>query len=134
MIVSIVPKEHINQLWQQVSGYLNDALQFSDGDYNIEQAKVYLSQGLWQLLVVHDDNKIHGAIAVVYQNYPNDRVAFIVAIGGKWISDKESYKNFCAVLKTNGATKIQGAARESVARLWKRLGFKNKYIIVENKL
>lgn len=134
MIVSIVPKEHINQLWSQVSGYLNDALQFSDGDYNIEQAKVYLSQGLWQLLVVHDDNKIHGAIAVVYQNYPNDRVAFIVAIGGKWISDKESYKNFCEVLKTNGATKIQGAARESVARLWKRLGFKNKYIIVENKL
>lgn len=118
----------------QVSGYIDDALQFSDGDYTLEQAKVYLSQGLWQLLVVHQDNKIHGAIAVMYQNYPNDRIAFIVAIGGKWISDKESYKNFCEVLKNNGATKIQGAARESVARLWKRLGFRNKYIIVENSL
>lgn len=134
MIVSVVPKEHLSQLWLQVSGYIDDALQFSDGDYTLEQAKVYLSQGLWQLLVVHQDNKIHGAIAVMYQNYPNDRIAFIVAIGGKWISDKESYKNFCEVLKNNGATKIQGAARESVARLWKRLGFRNKYIIVENSL
>jgi hypothetical protein len=33
-----------------------------------------------------------------------------------------------------GVTKIQGAARESVARLWKRIGFTNKQILVEQKI
>jgi hypothetical protein len=33
-----------------------------------------------------------------------------------------------------GATKIQGYANESVARLWKRIGFVNKQILVEHKL
>lgn len=134
MIVQVVPKEHLHQLWSQVSGYLDDALQYADGDYSLEQVKVFLSTGQWQLLIVNDDKVIHGAIAVSYANYPNDRVAFITAIGGKWISDKESYKNFCDVLKAHGATKIQGAARESVARLWRRLGFREKHIIVERAI
>lgn len=134
MIVQVVPVQHLHQIWSQVSGYITDALEYADGDYNLEQVKVYLSNGQWQLLVVNDETKIHGAITVTYANYPNDRVAFITAIGGKWISDKESYKNFCDVLKANGATKIQGAARESVARLWRRLGFKNKHIIVERTI
>lgn len=134
MIVQVVPVQHIHQLWSQVSGYIADALKYADGDYTLDQVKVYLSNGQWQLLVVNDGVKIHGAITVTYANYPNDRVAFITAIGGKWISDKESYKNFCDVLKANGATKIQGAARESVSRLWRRLGFKNKHIIVERTI
>lgn len=134
MIVQVVPIQYIHQLWSQVSGYIEDALQYADGDYNIEQVKVYLTNGSWQLLVFNDNEKIQGAITVTYANYPNDRVAFITAIGGKGISDKDSYNNFCNVLKANGATKIQGAARESVARLWRRLGFKNKHIIVERTI
>ena len=39
-----------------------------------------------------------------------------------------------AVFKANGATKIQGMARESVARLWKRFGFIDKATLVETKL
>jgi hypothetical protein len=33
-----------------------------------------------------------------------------------------------------GATAIEGAARESIARLWQRYGFKEKYRIVGVKL
>ena len=40
----------------------------------------------------------------------------------------------CMVLKANGATKIQGIAKEAVARLWKRFGFEEKAILVEVKL
>ena len=51
MIVQVVPIQYIHQLWSQVSGYIEDALQYADGDYNIEQVKVYLTNGSWQLLV-----------------------------------------------------------------------------------
>jgi hypothetical protein len=135
MIVKQVPKELIKQVWSQASAYINNALEFADEDYSLDDVKNYLISGQWSLLIViDDDNKLRGAITVAYAKYPNNKVAYITAIGGKWISDKESYKNFVNVLKDNGATKIQGAARESVARLWRRLGFREKHIIVERSI
>jgi hypothetical protein len=135
MLVKQVPKELIKQVWSQASGYINNALEFADEDYSLDDVKNYLISGQWSLLIVIDsDSKLRGAITVVYAKYPNNKVAYITAIGGKWISDKESYQNFVNVLKDNGATKIQGAARESVARLWRRLGFREKHIIVERAI
>ena len=135
MIVKQVPKELVKQVWSQANGYIENALKYAEDDYSLEQVKEYVSSGKWNLLIVIDEqNKLRGAITVVYSNYPNYRLAFITAIGGKWICDKESYQNFCEVLKANGATRIQGAARESVARLWRRLGFREKHIIVEREI
>jgi hypothetical protein len=65
---------------------------------------------------------------------PNDRVAFVIAIGGKLISNQDTYKQFSGLLKSYGATKIQGAAREAIARLWTRYGFKERYRIVEARI
>jgi hypothetical protein len=135
MLVKQVPKELVKQVWSQASDYIESALKYAEDDYSLEQVKEYVLSGKWNLLIVIDEqNKLRGAITVIYSNYPNYRLAFITAIGGKWISDKKSYENFCEVLKANGATMIQGAARESIARLWRRLGFREKHIIVERAI
>jgi hypothetical protein len=47
---------------------------------------------------------------------------------------KENYNQLKTILKDHKSTKIQGGARPSVARLWKKLGFQERYILVENKL
>ena len=100
-----------------------------------EQAKALLAQGSWLLLVAVDEEQVvHGAASVNFINMPNDRIAFVTAIGGKLISNQDTYAQLCEVLKGFGATKIQGAARESIARLWSRYGFKERYIIVEAKI
>lgn len=133
-MLKLVHKNFVSQSWSLVSRFIGDALQYSD-DYSLDQVKVYLINGQWQLIVALDDlGQIKGCCTVSFLNYPNDRVAFITTIGGKFISDKEIYKEFTELLKTQGATKVQGAARESIARLWRRLGFTEKYVIVENKL
>ena len=124
-----------HQTWPLVEGFLAEALKWGEDDYTAEQAKTYLSAGQWMLIVAADEeNKIHGATAVNFINMPNDRVAFVVAIGGKLISNQDTYAQFTALLKAHGATKIQGAARESIARLWTRYGFKERYRIVEAKI
>jgi len=69
-----------------------------------------------------------------FSNRPNDRVAFITAIGGKLISSPETVEQLKAVLGSIGATYIEGAARESIARLWSRYGFEEKYRIVGVKI
>lgn len=86
------------------------------------------------LVAVDENNAVHGAAAVNIYNMPNYRVAFVVAIGGKLISNDETYAQLCALLKSFGATKIRGVAREAIARLWKRYGFRERYILVEADL
>lgn len=126
---------NFHQTWPLVEDFLAEALKWGEDDYTKEQAKALLAQGSWLLLVaVDDENKIQGATTVSFINMPNDRVAFITAIGGRLISNKETYAQLCEILKAYGATKIQGAARESIARLWSRYGFKERYIIVEAKI
>jgi hypothetical protein len=125
----------VHQTWALVEGFLADALKWGDDDYTIDQAKVFLTRGDWLLVVVVDENNsIKGAAAINFNNMPNHRVAFVVAIGGKLISSQDTYKQFTELLRSYGATKIQGAARESIARLWTRYGFKERYRIVEAKI
>lgn len=133
--VQLVPLSLIHTTWPLVEKFIEDALQWGEDDYTIEQVKVYIAKGDWMLLVaVDEESLIHGAAAVNVYNMPNDRVAFIVAIGGRLISNDETYTQLCSLVKSFGATKIQGVARESIAKLWKRYGFKERYILVEAKL
>jgi hypothetical protein len=138
MNLSIQPvaTQFVNQVWSDVEAFIKSAEEKSGAtEYNTEHIKVYLTTGQWMLLVAADEEKtIHGAAAVNFINYPNDRVAFITAIGGKLISNEDTYAQMCAILKECGATKIQGMARESVARLWKRFGFDERSILVEAKI
>jgi hypothetical protein len=136
MIVQPVLTENISQVWSLVENYIAKALKFAKGDYNEEHAKVYLTNGSWQMFVaVDDDGSVNGACTVQFINRPNDRVAFVTAIGGKFISDSDTFGNFKEALKSYGATKIEGAARPSIKRLWEsKLGFAEKYSIVETSL
>lgn len=137
MSLSIQPvgTAYFHQTWPLVEGFLAEALKWGEDDYTAEQAKDFLARGDWLLVVaVDEENKIHGAAAVNFFNMPNDRIAFVIAIGGKLISNQETYKQFSALLKSYGATKIQGAAREAIARLWTRYGFKERYRIVEARI
>ena len=130
-----IPTHFVAQIWEKVSPFIANALEYAQDDYNLDHAKVYLSTGQWILIVVSNEiNEVVGALTITFQNYPNDRIAFITTIGGKSISDVDSYNQLKEILKGFGATKIQGAARPSVVRLWRKLGFSEKYTIVENKL
>lgn len=112
------------------------ALEHSGGEYSAQQLQFMLVRGEQTLLIAESgDGKIIGAVAVAFENYPNARIAFITAIGGRMISTPDLYDQLTNWCRTNGCTKIRGAARESIARLWKqKFGFEQRYIIVEHSL
>lgn len=133
--VQLVPLSLIHQTWHLVEKFIEDALKWGEDDYTIEQARQNIADGKWMLVVAVDEQQvIHGAAAINLYNMPNARIAFVVAIGGKLISNPETYKQLCTLVKSFGATRIRGVARESIARLWKRYGFEERYILVEAKL
>jgi hypothetical protein len=133
MNVQHVPIQYVNQTWGAVSGFIQSAVeqQTGDKDYTLDQIQAYVTGGQWALLVATEDDKIIGAATVNLFNRPNHRVAFITYIGGRLIVSKESFKQMCQILQSFGATSIEGAVNDAVARLWQRFGFVEKYKIVE---
>ena len=135
MKVQHVPVEFVAQTWPLVEKYISSAEKFGGDDYTADQIKVYLAKNLWTLLVaVDDENQVQGAATVTFQNYPNDRIAFVTTMGGTMMVNEEVLGALKTVLKGFGATKIQGAMRPSMVRLSQKIGFVERYAIVELKI
>lgn len=134
MKILTVPPARVPEKWGLVEGFLSAALQHSQGDYTVEHAQVYLAEGSWMLLVAEQDGQVHGAAAVQFFNRPTARVAFVVAMGGRFVTDENSLAGLRAACKEWGATRIECAARESTARLFRRVGFVEKYRIMETPI
>jgi hypothetical protein len=133
----ILTVKHVNfnfaaQFWPKVESFIESAQQHAGNDYTLDQVKMYVNTGQWTLLVAVDEaDVVCGAATVMFINSPNDRVAFITTMGGKLITNQDTFAQLKTVLKNLGATKIQGASRPSVIRLWKRFGFNERYTTVE---
>ena len=134
MILKRIMPDEVAQKWSQVSDFIEKALMYADGDYTIDQVRMAVVSNQWLLIGIYEGEFIKGALTVSFINMPNDRIGFVTAIGGKNIFNKDTYKQLVAILKQFGATKIQGGVRESIARLWRRVGFKERYILVENDI
>ena len=130
MNIERVDPMHVHHVWPVVEGFIASALDHSKGDYTLDQVKTLVAMGNWTLLVAVDDNGVQGAATVDFFNRPNDRVAFVTSIGGRLVSSPDLVEQLKNLLGSLGATCIEGAARESIARLWSRYGFEEKYRIV----
>lgn len=132
MEIRTVPMHLVHQLWPQVEALIDSALQYSN-DYTIDQARALLGQGYWHLIVAESDG-IKGACAVAFQDRENHRVAFIHAIGGQMIVNESALSDLEAIFRNCGATLIECAARPSSARLFSKVGLREKYAILEKEL
>jgi hypothetical protein len=133
--VQPVGVQHIHQTWPLVEDLFIKANKYDSGDYTLDQIKGLLANGSWVLLVAIDsENTIHGAASVSFYNMPNYRVGFITAMAGRAVVNEDVYGQICSYMKANGATRVQCAARESAARLYKQVGMEERHIIMETKL
>lgn len=130
-----VNPRYVCQIWPDIKDMLANALSYSGGEYNIDQLKSMLSSGSKILLVADNNGEIKGAAAVSLDLWPNDHTCFIMAIGGRMITSADMFNQLQAWAKAQGCTKIQGAARESVERLWRqKFKFVERCRIVEKPI
>jgi hypothetical protein len=135
LTIQPVSTQYFHQTWPLVEELFIKANKYDAGDYTIEQIKSFLASGSWLLLVATDEeNVIHGVASISFYNMPNYRVGFITAMAGKAIVNEGVYKQVCAIVKANGANRVQCAARESAARLYKQVGMQERHIIMETVL
>ena len=135
LTVQPVNVAYFHQTWPLVKELFEKANKYDSGDYTLEQIKGLLANGSWVLLVATDEeNVIHGAASISFYNMPNYRVGFITAMAGKAIVNEAVYEQVCSFIKANGATRVQCAARESAARLYKQVGMQERHTIMETVL
>jgi hypothetical protein len=134
MRFELVPNEWTARIWPEVEQYVAMAQEFSSDEYTVEQVKTLVLTGVWNLLVATEEDKLCGAVVMTVSNRPNDRAAFIVTMGGKNIVSVDSINQIKEIAVTLGATVLEGAVRESVARLAIKVGFTEKCRLIEVKL
>lgn len=132
MIVQQVPLRFVQQVWPKVEAMLAAALSYAAGEYTTDQLKALVATGAQSLLVAVDDqNEIHGACTIAFEAYPNHRVAFMTAIGGRFVINPNTHEQLKDWCRANGATLFRSACRNSVARLLRRMGMSERYTIME---
>jgi hypothetical protein len=134
MNIQLVPLSLIHQTWTLVEGFLKDGLEHAEDDYTIDQVRAEVAKGSWMLLVAVDENGIQGAMTINIYNAPNHRVAFVTSTGGRFIINKDTFKQLCNLVKEFGATKVRGVGRDSVVRLLSSVGMRKRYTIFEADL
>jgi hypothetical protein len=134
MNIQLVPLSMIHQTWPLVEGFLKDGLEHAEDDYTIDQVRAEVAKGGWMLLVAVDENGIQGAMTINIYNAPNHRVAFVTSTGGRFIINKDTFKQLCNLVKEFGATKVRGVGRDSVVRLLSSVGMRKRYTIFEADL
>jgi hypothetical protein len=133
--LQIVSPNYIHQIWDQIETFFDRAMLAGTDDYNVDQLKMLLTEGRQTLFVFVEDKKIIGALAVEMINYPNSRVAYTSAIGGKALFDENTIKQYEDWAKSQGATKIRAWAKDAQARLYKmKMGFDISTHIVEKNI
>lgn len=127
--------DYLHNVWPLVKFWLASGLKHGAGEYNVDQLKVFIQQGQHVLFsIIDDEGRMVGAGTVAIENYPNARIGFITSLGGVGVLNSEVFESLADWARNNGCTSIRGAVRPSMARLCKKAGFGQQYIIVEHKL
>ena len=136
--VAPVNINYVHQTWPLVKQFVLDT--FAEGQdfpeeslsYKPDHVLQFLVSGQWMLYVALDEEaKIHGACTVSFMNYPLHRVAFVTTYGGHFLSNDSVMNQFKALVKAQGATKVQAYCRDSMVRLLKRFEFEPRNTLVE---
>lgn len=125
MKITLVPPEHVFQVWPDIRGYLEPAVETSHGRWTLEHLLAVLCNGRSQLWIAFDDERIWGALTTEITNYPAKRCLSMHFLGGtefdRWYSDMlKQISNFGKEMDCDG---IEGTARFGFWKFLKQDGF-----------
>lgn len=133
--IQLVSPDFVCTVWDKIKPFFDASFKYSNDDYNVDQTKMLLVNGVQKLLIAVDDEKIIGASAVEFINYPNQRVLHIVSMGGRALIEPDMIKQFEDWAKSQGATKIRAFAQDAQARLYKmKMGLDTVTHVVEKSI
>jgi hypothetical protein len=134
MNLYVIGPQHIDRAWQEGAHLLGEATKFAPDECTPSQLKLRLALGHMTLLCIRDDEPA-AWLAVSFQQLSNMRVLHIHAIYAPGKTSDDAFLLVEQYARQEGASAIQGACSEAVARLWqRRFGFSETYRIMRKPL
>ena len=132
--LKLVPQEFIAEYWLSVQPFIKLAMDRTD-EATDEDLIDMLLEGDAQLLVEFLEEVPQGCVVTCVVNYPRIKALEILAIAGfptkrRLYPNKDSFALLQQYARILGCGRIQGYANEAIARLWRRIGFKQLSIKV----
>lgn len=126
--VGLVRNSVVHEVWPDVEPFIERSCKDSGDIVTTTEIKLKVLNGEWDMIVVFDEetDAIEGVVVVHVYNRLNDRVAFVTAISGKFITNGYSFERLKELLSVMGANCIEGNVRDSVLKLLTKMGFVKK--------
>jgi hypothetical protein len=123
--ISLVPTEHVTDVWPAVIGYAAAALEHAHGRYELEDTLQELLMGTHLLWVAFEDQHIKGAFISRVLQYPRKRFLECTIMAGEEFSTwkapmLEVLRRFA---RDNDCEGIEATARIGWARVFKDDGY-----------
>ena len=84
MIVTIIPKEYLSNVWPEASGYIEAAWDRAPGYYSAKDILDRIIKDLEVLWGVYDEERnMIGCFTTAIEEYPQARIMVITALSGK---------------------------------------------------
>ena len=121
----LTPEQASGALWPAVSALVSQAIPYGRGEYTLGDIHEGLRNGTMLAIAKVIDNQVEFVLTCVVAQYPRKRVLYVQYGAGRGGADlKEKLIEVARVLKCDW---IETRCRESVARLYRRLGFDVAY-------
>ena len=121
----LTPEQASSTLWPAVSVLVAQAIHYGRGEYTLEDIHEGLRRGEMLAVAKVVDNQVEFVLTCVVAQYPRKRVLYVQYGAGRGGADlKEKLIEVARALKCDW---IETRCRESVARLYRRLGFDVAY-------
>ena len=127
-----VDPNHLDAIWPYVVLELSRAVDTNKGEESLEQIRLKVRTGHYQLLIHMDDDVIQTVVVAEFINFPNLRVAH-VAYAAKSLTP-EGVDAFKQWAKMHGASELQTFCGDAQARLFQRFGFAHTYHVMRVSL
>lgn len=124
MSLALVDPRFIDSIWPEVAGMLQSAVDADKSYMTLDQLQLLIRRQALSMLIWREaDGCVTGVATVEFINHPLKRVAFFQQLAGRAVVRRDVLGHLAAWCKDNGAVAIEGWGRESIMRLYRRLGF-----------
>lgn len=121
----LTPGQASGALWPAISALVSQALHYGRGEYTLDDIREGLRRGEMLAVAKVVDGQVAFVVTCVACEFPRKRVLYVQYGAGRGGAElKEKLIEVARVLKCDW---IETRCRESVARLYRRLGFDVAY-------
>ena len=134
--LSGIGSDEVADVWHQVAGVIDMALDYSIGEYPLDYIYRCVSEGTMQLWVGHEDNEIRYVVVTQITTRPSGlKTCTIVATAGEgmkdWIDNIEQLDAWCV---SQGVDEILIYGRPGWKRVLSQYGFEHAYTVMRRQV